>query len=131
MADRSIRELRKFGLTVGGIFVLLGLVSWYRGHEVPPRVLWTLGILLIAPALIAPRWLGPVERNWMRMAAAMGAVNSRIILTALYYLVLAPVGMMIRLFRDPLDRRLDDGRPTSWIQRTAEPVDPARYQQQF
>ena len=131
MAERSIRELRKFGLTVGGIFLLLGLVSWYRGHVLPPRVLCTLGALLIAPALIAPGWLGPVERGWMRMAAAMGAVNSRIILTVLYGLVLAPVGLMMRLFRDPLDRRLDDGRPTSWIPRAPEPVDPARYQQQF
>jgi len=131
MAERSIRELRKFGLTVGGIFLLLGLVSWYRGHVLPPRVLWTVGILLIAPALIAPGWLDPVERGWMRMAAVMGEINSRIILTVLYYLVLAPVGLVMRLFRDPLDRRLDDGRPTSWIKRTPEPVDPARYQQQF
>jgi len=131
MADRSLRELRKFGLTVGGIFLLLGFVSWYRGHEIPPRVLWTLGVLLIGPALVAPRWLAPVERRWLQMAAVLGAVNSRIILTALYYLVLAPIGAVMRLFRDPLDRRLDDGRPTHWIKRAPEPVDPARYQQQF
>jgi hypothetical protein len=131
MAGRSIRELRKFGLTVGGIFLLLGLVSWYRGHEIPPRVLWTLGVLLVGPALVAPRWLGPVERRWMQMAGALGAVNSRIILTVLYYAVIAPTGVVLRRFRDPLDRRLDDGRPTNWIKRTPEPVDPARYQQQF
>ena len=131
MAGRSIRELRKFGLTVGGIFLLLGLVSWYRGHEIPPRVLWTLGILLVAPALIVPAWLEPVERLWMQMAGVLGAINSRIILTALYYAVIAPIGVVLRRFRDPLDRRLDDGRSTNWIKRTPEPVDPARYQQQF
>jgi hypothetical protein len=131
MAERSIRELRKFGLTVGGIFLLLGVVSWYRGHEIPPRVLWTLGVLLVGPALVAPRWLGPVERGWMGMAAVLGAINSRIILGVLYYVVLAPVGLVMRRFRDPLDRRLDDGRPTNWIKRPPEPVDPARYEQQF
>ncbi len=131
MAERSVRELRKFGVTVGGVFVLLGLVSWYRGHVLPPRVLWTLGALLLVPGLVAPTILGPVEKAWMQMAAVLGHVNTRIILGVLYFVVFAPFGLVLRLFRDPLDRSLDDDRPSNWIRRTPEPVDRARYQQQF
>src|SRR6185295_18996628 len=36
MHDASPRELRRFALTVGGAFALLALVSWARGHEIPP-----------------------------------------------------------------------------------------------
>src|SRR5262249_29607661 len=69
------RELRRFGLTVGGMFLLLGLVSRWRGHSVPPLVLGTAGVLLVLPGLLAPRLLAPVERGWMRFAAVMGHVN--------------------------------------------------------
>jgi Saxitoxin biosynthesis operon protein SxtJ len=125
------RELRGFGLTVGGAFVLLAAASAWRGHTVPPRVLGTLGVLLVVPALIAPRILTPVERWWMRFAEALGRVNTRIILTVLYCLVITPVGLVRRWLGDPLDRRMRDGRSSVWILRPRAPVDPERYRQQF
>lgn len=127
----SKSELRKFGLTVGGAFALFGTISWWRGHELPPRVLWTLAGLLIVPGLIAPAILGPVQRGWMAFAMVLGHINTRIILTVLYYLVMTPVGLVMRLFRDPLDRSLKDTRDSQWIRREREPVDVARYERQF
>jgi saxitoxin biosynthesis operon SxtJ-like protein len=132
MPGASSSELRRFGLTVGGMFVLLGLVSWWRGHIRPPLVFWTLGALLLAPALVAPLLLEPVRRAWMRFGMLLGEVNGRIILTVLFYLVIAPVGFVLRRFvRDPLDRSLTDDRPSNWIKRERRPLDPARYEQQF
>jgi hypothetical protein len=132
MQGASLAELRRFGLTVGGMFLLLGLASWWRGHVLPPRVFWTVGVLLVLPGLVAPAALGPVQRGWMRGAAALGEVNSRIILTLLFYLVIAPVGFILRRFvRDPLDRSLRDGKSSNWIKREVQPPDRARYEQQF
>jgi hypothetical protein len=125
------RELRKFGLTVGGIFLLLAAVSAWRGHTLPPRIMGTVGVLLVVPGLVAPRILGPVERGWMRFAEVLGRVNSRIILTLLYYVVFTPVGIVRRWLGDPLDRGMRDGRPSVWVERPRQPVDPARYRQQF
>jgi saxitoxin biosynthesis operon SxtJ-like protein len=132
MERDSRSELRRFGLTVGGAFVVLGAISWWRGHVVPPRVLWALGVLLIVPGLARPTALAPVRRVWMRGAALLGDVNSRVILTAVFYLVIAPVGFVLRRFvRDPLDRSLADARASNWIKRERGPVDRARYEQQF
>src|SRR5262245_42372005 len=39
MRDASPRALRKFALTVGGVFLLLGTLSWWRGHLIAPRVM--------------------------------------------------------------------------------------------
>jgi multisubunit Na+/H+ antiporter MnhG subunit len=122
---------RRFGLTVGGIFLLLAAISLWRGHEIPPRVLGTLGVLLVVPGLLFPRVLGPVERVWMRFAEVLAFVNTRLILGLVFYVVLTPIGAVMRLFRDPLDRRLDDGTASNWAQRPIEPVDPARYRHQF
>jgi len=72
--------------TVGAAFVVLGLISWARGHTVVPRVLWTLGTLLVVPGLVAPALLGPVQRVWMRAAGVLGHVSTRVILSLLFYL---------------------------------------------
>ncbi|MFN8544407.1 MAG: SxtJ family membrane protein [Candidatus Binatia bacterium] len=130
-AQQSPRALRKFGLTVGGVFLLLGAVSRWRGHEWPPLVLWVVGGLLVVPGAVAPTLLGPVERGWMRMAAVLGHFNARVILTVLFYVVMTPIAWVVRLGRDPMDRRLDDGKPSNWIKRAHEPVDVAHYRRQF
>ena len=124
-------ELRKFGLTVGAAFAVLGAISWWRGHELPPRIMWTLAVLLIVPGAIAPGILGPVQRGWMAFATMLGHVNTRIILTVLFYLVLTPVGWIMRLFRDPLDRSLRDDRESQWVKRDTQTVELARYERQF
>ncbi len=132
MAEASSKkELRKFGLTVGGAFLVLGSISWWRGHEIPPRVLWTLGTLLVIPGALFPTVLGPVQTAWMKFALVLGHFNTRIILTVLYYLVMTPVGFVMRLFRDPLDRSMKDGNASQWTKREPQPVDLARYERQF
>ena len=89
-------------------------ISWWRGHELPPRVLWTLGVLLVVPGLLAPAVLAPVERGWMAFAEVLGHVNTRIILTVLFYFVMTPVGFVhAPLPRSARPLACDDGRPSA------------------
>ena len=132
MAESTSRELRKFWLTVGAAFAVLGAVSRWRGHELPPKVLWTLAVLLFVPGLIAPGVLGPVHRAWMSFAGALAYVNTRIILGVLFYLILTPVGFVLRLFHDPVNRSMTkDTTGSQWIKRTPQPIELARYERQF
>ena len=110
---------------------MLALASWARGHEIPPRVMGALAVGLIVPGLVVPRALGPVQRVWMRVAAVMGEFNSRLILGVFYYVVMAPVGLVRRLFGDPLDRGLGDRAKSVWVKRERRPVDRERYERQF
>ena len=131
----QVFAIRRFGLTIGGALTVFGSVSWWRGHELPPLVMWTIAACLVVPALVAPVLLGPVERFWMgpvmRVAQAIGEVVSRVFLGLFFYLVFAPMGLVMRRFRDPLDRSLTDGRSSNWVKRTPQPVDPASYERQF
>jgi hypothetical protein len=124
-------ELRKLGLTVGAAFAVLGAISWWRGHVWPPRVMWTIAVLLMVPGALFPAVLGPVQRGWMKFALVLGHYNTRIILTVLFYLVMTPVGLVMRLFRDPLDRSLKEQRDTQWVKRESQPVELTRYERQF
>ena len=131
MDAASPSELRRFGLTVGGVFLVLAAVSRWRGHTVAPVVLGMLGGLLVVPGLLVPRALAPVQRRWMRGAAVIGDVNARVVLAVLYYAVVTPIGFLMRRRRDPLDRAIADGRTSQWVKRTPEPADRARYERQF
>src|SRR5919201_5825955 len=94
---RETKQLRSFGLLVGGIFALLGVwpVVW-RGQ---PLRLWSviLGGILMALALAWPRSLTQVYRLWMRVGEVLGWINTRIILSVLFYLLFTPVGVYMRL----------------------------------
>ena len=124
-------QLRRFGLTISGGLFLLGLLSWFRGHTTVPVLFWAIATVLFLLALIFPRLLLRIEKAWIGLALVLAWVNTRIILTFLFYAILTPIGMVMRLFRDPLDRRLHDGRVSYWVQKEPKPFDPKGYENQF
>jgi len=120
-ARLSANELRRFGFTVSIPLALLGSVGAWRGHSVPPIVLGGLALILAGLAVVAPSLLGPVHRVWMQVAHALGWFNTRVLLGLVYFAVMTPTGVVMRLVgKDPLDRRLRD-RPTYWVEKTPHP----------
>lgn len=120
------KKLRKFGLTVGGIFTVLAVLFVLRHkHHVPYYVSIVAGPTLLAGGLLWPRALAPVERGWSMLAHALGFINTRILLAFVFFVVLAPIALIMRVIgKDPLERRRDRSRPTYW--RTREPAEPDR-----
>jgi hypothetical protein len=100
------RELRRFGLLMGAVIAGLfgALLPLLKGHA-PPVWPWVLAALFVVPALGFPKALGPVHRVWMRIGHALGWVNTRILLTLVFYLIVTPMGVAMRaLGKDPLAR---------------------------
>jgi Saxitoxin biosynthesis operon protein SxtJ len=91
-------EGRKFGLLVGGAFLLLAILFWYRSHLTVASIALVLGGGLIAGGLIAPTSLGPVYRAWMALAVAISKVTTPIFMAVIFFLVLTPIGLLARLF---------------------------------
>lgn len=114
------KQLRSFGLIVGGLFVLIGM--WplaFRGEAVR---LWAMvpGSILLIQAALLPSSLQPFHRAWMFIGHILGWVNTRIILGILFYGVFTPTGLIIRLFgNDPMRRRYDPNAATYRINRSA------------
>ena len=131
MTEADATQLRKFGLVVGGIFLLLGALSGWRGHSHLPVVLWTAGAPLVVLGALLPRALASVERHWMSFAHVLGRINTTLILSLLYFLVFTPVGFIRRGIADPLNRRMGTPTASHWVRRAVTPVDPERYRQQF
>lgn len=106
----SPREGRRFGLTVGTAFGILAGISLWRGHEIVPLVLGGLGGALLIGGLVIPGRLGPVHDLWMALAVAISKVTTPIFMGLVFYLVLTPTGLIMRLFgHRPLRARSIDG----------------------
>ncbi|MBS0155680.1 MAG: hypothetical protein JSS38_13860 [Nitrospira sp.] len=118
----TVKDLRNFGLLVGGVFSVIGL--WpivFRGES--PR-LWALvvGGSLMMLGGIAPRSLKQIHAGWMRVGHVLGAINTKIILGLIYYLLIVPMGMVMRwLGKDSMHRTLDRDVSTYRVVRSPRP----------
>ena len=102
-------EGRKFGLTVGVAFLVLTALVWWRGRMGAVYVLGSLGTLLVFAGLVIPARLGPVNRAWMGLAHLLSKITTPIFMGVVYFVVLTPIGMLMRLFgRDPMKHKQAD-----------------------
>jgi hypothetical protein len=116
-------SLRRFGLVmaglVAGIFGLL--LPWLLGHPWPWWP-WAVAAGFVVPALAAPRLLGPVHRLWMRFGDLAGWVNTHVTLGLVFYLLMTPLGLAMRLFGyDPMRLRRRAGEESYRVPRESPP----------
>lgn len=116
--DTSRKSLRSFGLVVGGVLLAIAAVvfwrsGWAAGTAV--YVLGSIGGILVLLGAVLPTVLKPAYMVWMGLAVVLGYIMTRVILTIVFYLVVTPIGILMRVFgRDPLDRKLEPNAPTYW-----------------
>jgi hypothetical protein len=112
-------ELRRFGLVVGAAFLVLGGIIRWRGMPPTSLVLWSIGAALILSGLLIPGRLGPVYRAWMGLALLISRVTTPIIMGVLYFLIITPLGLILRATgHRPLTHGAE-GKPV-WITREGD-----------
>jgi hypothetical protein len=99
------KELRQFGFVVGGVVTVIGLWPVVFRSESPRLWAMILGGLLIVLGAVVPRSLKQVYHGWMKVGHVLGSINTRIILGIIYYLLITPMGLIMRLIgKDSLHR---------------------------
>jgi hypothetical protein len=125
----ATRQLRSFGLTVGGVFAVIGLwPSVFRSAD--PRW-WALALagLLAFPALLFPKFLEPAYRGWMFVGHLLGWINTRIIMGMLFFTLFSMIGCILRLMgKDPMHRKMVPGAKTYRVPRPFRPASHMRHQ---
>lgn len=127
------RQLRQFGLVFFPAF--MGLLGWIltraTGSITAGIVCWSLAPLVFllgafAPAAVRPFWIVS-----MCVSFPIGFVISHVVIALVYYVVLTPAGLLLRLFKgDPLKRAWDPAVESYWIKRPPEAT-VERYFRQF
>jgi len=122
---------RNFGFTMAAVFALIGGIGLYRGST------YTLPWLCIATVfagltLWRPRSLQLANRAWLSLGLLMYRVVNPVIMAILFFGVILPIGLVMRLFgKDFLNLARDTSSPTYWLPRS-DPRPPAEsMRQQF
>ena len=126
------KELREFGITIGGILLVLGgLVFWRGKRELVPYLI-SLGTALLVSGLMLPAILKPLQKVWMGFSVIMGFFVSRVILLILFYVVLTPLGLAARLFgKDILNQKIDRSSGSYWCDRNPGTNTKESYENQY
>ena len=127
----SKKDLRKFGLTVGGVLVLIAVLLFYFEKQ---SVIYfaVVGVFLVLAGLIYPRILKPLNKVWMGLAITLGFIMSRLILMILFYLVLTPIAFIARVFgKKFMVLKFDKSAMTYWEKRSIIQKKPIDYERQF
>jgi hypothetical protein len=113
---------RSFGLVFAAVFVLLAAYNAWRGGAWPLYL--AIAAAFLAVALVAPKCLAPLNRLWTRFGLILSMIVSPIVLALMFFLVVTPVGVLMRLTgKDPLRLRQDSETGSYWIVR--EPPGPS------
>lgn len=122
--------LREFGLLVGGVFLVLGALLYWKGRA---WAVWMAapGFLLFLAGLAMPEILRVVHRYWMTLALLIGWVVTRILLTVLYFTTVTPIGIFLKLTgKDLLDEKIE-GNPETYWRPCSSRDDAKKYEFQF
>lgn len=122
---------RTFGLVFAGVFLIIA--CWPLLHRETPRW-WALGVAVVF-ALIAiakPALLSHPNRLWTKLGVLLGKVVSPIALGILFYGVITPIGIMMRLTgKDPLRLKTGLDADSYWILRKPPGPPPDSMTNQF
>lgn len=113
---------RTLGLTFAAVFLIVGLYPLAFGGQV--RV-WSIVIAggFSIVAVVLPDLLGPLNKVWTRFGLLLHKIVSPIVLGILFFALVTPIGILMRLLgKDLLRLRWDRGAPTYWVNR--EPPGP-------
>jgi hypothetical protein len=121
--DITTKQLRSFGLTVGGIFALIGFWPLFFTGVGPRSWAVVLAACLLIPALTLPKILFWPYKGWMMVGHVLGWINTRIILGVVFYLIVTPIGAVRRwLGKDPMGRHLRPDLGSYRINRKPRPA---------
>ncbi len=124
-------DYRKTGLAVGVVLAAIGGFALYREAAWGTWAL-AIGGGLILLGLIAPKLLKPFHIAWMSMAVVLGFFMTRVLLTIFFFLVIVPVGFVMKIIgRDALHRKIDRQAKSYWIEKHYPIADRTRLEKFF
>jgi hypothetical protein len=117
--DPTQRDIMVFGFVIPLVAAVLGLLIAFR-FDTPgtARLIWLVGAVLTLTYAAIPGWRRCLFIGWMYATYPIGWIVSHVALLIVFFLVIVPFGLVIRLSgRDLLHRRFDRSTPSYWVRR--------------
>ena len=119
---------KSFGLVFFALFMIIAL--WPLLNDENIRI-WSVivSIIFLILGLFNSKILTPFNKLWMRLGILLGAIVSPIVMGIVYFAVITPIGLIMKLFgKDVLNLKIDKNKNTYW---TLKKKIPSKMKDQF
>ena len=117
MDEIKISSNRSFGIVFFIVFLLIGIYPFLNGSDLR---IWSLLISLVflILGLINSKILTPLNKLWFKFGLLLGKIIFRLIMGFIFFIVVTPTGIIMRLMRKDLLNLKFNQKKTYWIDKT-------------
>lgn len=130
-AKNTDKQLRSFSRVMAIAFVVIGVMLMIR-KKPEFWISWTISAVFYAAGAARPQWLGLAFGAWMGLARVLSWINTRILLIVIFYGIMTPAGIIMKLFGfDPLERKFEKSRQSYWHQKQKKAFSRSDYERLY
>ena len=117
MDEIKISSNRSFGIVFFIVFLLIALYPLLKGNDLR---IWSLVIsfIFLALGLIYSKILTPLNRLWFKFGLLLGRFISPLVMGIIFFIVVTPTGIIMRLFKKDLLNLKYNKKETYWINKS-------------
>ena len=118
MDEIKISSNRSFGLVFFVVFLLIAVHPLTNSEEIR---IWSIivSLIFLILGLLKSKFLSPLNILWFKFGVFLGKIVSPIIMGVIFFLVVTPIGLLMRLFgKDVLNLKLKKKKRTYWIEKS-------------
>ena len=108
---------RSFGILF--FLVFLGFGLWPITKEMSPNIyLIIISVIFLILGLLNSRLLSPLNNLWIKFGEMLGKIIAPIVMAVVYFLILTPISLLVRLFgKDLIGMKFSNNIKSYWIKR--------------
>ena len=117
MDDIKISSNRSFGIVFFIVFLLITLYPLINSGEIR---IWSavIALIFLVLGILNSNILSPLNKLWFKFGIFLGKIISPIIMGIIFFLVVTPIGLIMRLIgKDVLNLKYSNHK-SYWIEKT-------------
>ena len=112
----KIGSNRSFGIVFFIVFFLIGLYSYLNGRNIS-FIFIIFSLIFLILGLLNSKILNPLNKLWFKFGIFLGKIISPVIMGIIFFLVVTPIGLLMRLLKkDVLNLTFNDNK-SYWIEK--------------
>ena len=117
MDDVKIGSNRSFGIVFFVVFLIIAIYPLINGDELR---LWSLiiSIVFLFLGLFNSKILNPLNKLWFKFGIFLGKIVSPLVMGIIFFLVVTPIGLLMRLLNKDLLNLKFNNNSSYWIEKT-------------
>jgi len=117
MDDIKIGSNRSFGIVFFVVFLIIATYPLINGDELR---LWSLiiSIVFLFLGLVNSKILNPLNKLWFKFGIFLGKIISPLVMGIIFFLIVTPIGLLMRLLNKDLLNLKFNNNNTYWIEKT-------------